>query len=140
MDSVARSDRAKHGAFYRRPQPKNGFQLSGLLLQAHQDAPYVVRYSIDVDEAWRTRAVQVEVENDGRHRTSLVTNGSGRWSRDAEILPDLDDCLGCRPGVVAVDEHASHPAPRTCPGRDEAGRYGLGAVPVPQGAASRSVL
>ena len=72
---------------------ENGFQLSGLLLQAHQDAPYVVRYSIDMDEAWRTRAVQVEVENDGRHRTSLVTDGSGHWSRDAELLPALDDCL-----------------------------------------------
>src|SRR2546430_12642748 len=72
---------------------ESGFLLSGLLLQAHRDAPYVVRYSIDVDEAWRTRAVQVEVENDGQHRTSLVTDGSGRWSHDAELLPDLDDCL-----------------------------------------------
>src|SRR5207253_3689198 len=63
------------------------------LLQAHQDAPYVVRYSIDMDETWRTRAVQVEVENDGRHRTSLLTDGSGRWSRDAELLPDVDRCL-----------------------------------------------
>jgi len=71
----------------------SGFQLSGLLLQAHQDAPYVVRYSIDLDEAWRTRAVQVEVENDGPHRIGLVTDGSGRWSRDGDRLPTLDDCL-----------------------------------------------
>jgi len=46
---------------------ENGGQLSGLILQAHQDEPYVVRYSIDVDDAWRTRAVQIEVENDGQH-------------------------------------------------------------------------
>src|SRR5882762_7959248 len=71
---------------------ETGFQLSGLLLQAHQDAPYVVRYSIDVDEAWRTRAVQVEFEIDGRHRTSLVTYCSGRWSSDVGRLPDLQDC------------------------------------------------
>ena len=71
----------------------SGFQLSGLLLQAHQDASYVVRYSIEVDEAWRTRSVQVEVENDGPHRNGLVTDGSGRWSRDGDRLPTLDDCL-----------------------------------------------
>ncbi len=46
---------------------ENGGQLSGLILQAHQDEPYVVRYAIDVDDAWRTRAVQIEVENDGQH-------------------------------------------------------------------------
>ena len=46
---------------------ENGCQLSGLILQAHQDEPYVVRYSIDVDDAWRTHAVQIELENDGQH-------------------------------------------------------------------------
>src|SRR2546428_2969721 len=43
---------------------ESGVQLFGLLLQAHQDAPYVVRYLTDGDEAWRTRAVQDQVEND----------------------------------------------------------------------------
>src|ERR1700694_2323191 len=52
---------------------ESGFQLSGLILQVYQDAPYVGRYSIEADAAWRTRAVQVELENDGRHRVALVT-------------------------------------------------------------------
>jgi hypothetical protein len=72
---------------------ESGFQLSGLILQAHRDAPYVVRYSIEVDDAWRTRAVQVEVENDGKHRIALATDGSGHWSRDGEQLRGVDNCL-----------------------------------------------
>ena len=71
----------------------HGFQLSGLILQAHDDAPYVATYSIQVDDAWRTREVNVELENDGRRRISLTANGAGRWSRDAERLSDLDDCI-----------------------------------------------
>src|SRR5438445_10169644 len=101
----------------------NGFQLSGLLLQAHQDAPYVVRYSIEVDEAWRTRSVQVEVENDGPHRIGLVTDGSGRWSRDGDRLPALDDCLD-----VDLEWSASTSALPT-------GRHGLGQVQTRAGAA-----
>jgi hypothetical protein len=72
---------------------ETGFQLSGLILQAHQDAPFVVRYSIDVDGAWRTRAVQIEVENDGQHRAAFADDGAGHWSRDGEQLPAVDDCL-----------------------------------------------
>ncbi|HXO58216.1 MAG TPA: putative glycolipid-binding domain-containing protein [Candidatus Acidoferrum sp.] len=72
---------------------ETGCHLAGLLLQAHQDAPYVVRYSIDVDEAWRTRAVRIELENGGQHRSSLVADGAGHWSRDGEQLPAFDNCL-----------------------------------------------
>ena len=38
------------------------FELTGLILRAHEEAPYVVRYVIQVDERWRTRSVEVEVE------------------------------------------------------------------------------
>jgi hypothetical protein len=72
---------------------ENGFQLSGLILQAHEDAPYVVRYSIEVDDAWRTRAVQLEVENDGQHQVALAADGAGNWSRENERLAALDGCL-----------------------------------------------
>src|SRR6266702_1795679 len=44
---------------------EDGFELSGLILQAHGDAPYVVRYMIRVDQSWRTREVQVELEDGG---------------------------------------------------------------------------
>jgi len=72
---------------------ENGCQLSGLILQAHQGEPYVVRYSIDVDDGWRTHAVQIEVENDGQHQTALMTDGAGHWSRDGKPLPAVENCL-----------------------------------------------
>lgn len=72
---------------------ENGFQLSGLILQADQEAPCVVRYSIDLDQAWRTRAVQVEVEDDARHRIDLAADGAGHWTRDGGLLTAVDACL-----------------------------------------------
>src|ERR1700731_523679 len=72
---------------------ENGCQLSGLILQAHQDEPYVVSYSIDVDDAWRTRAVQIEVENDGQHRITLATDGAGHWLCDGERVRAVENCL-----------------------------------------------
>src|SRR5207253_6823151 len=36
----------------------DGFEFSGLILQAHEEAPYVVRYRIEVDAGWRTRNLE----------------------------------------------------------------------------------
>src|ERR1700716_2645348 len=48
--------------------PANGgFEFSGLILQAHDETPYVARYVIQVDEHWSTRRVEVDLE-DGGHR------------------------------------------------------------------------
>src|SRR6267143_1379855 len=47
-----------------------GFELSGLILQAHEDVPYVARYLIQVDESWRTRGVDIELEDGGRRQVS----------------------------------------------------------------------
>src|SRR5256885_7361885 len=55
-----------------------GFELSGLILQAHEDTPYVVRYVIHVDERWRTRSVEVELENGGPRRDTVASLGGGR--------------------------------------------------------------
>src|SRR3981081_1105254 len=49
-----------------------GYELSGLVLQAHEEAPYVVRYTIQVDKDWRTRRVDVELEDGGRRAVSLT--------------------------------------------------------------------
>src|SRR3979411_2559287 len=37
-----------------------GVELSGLILEAHVEVPYVARYRIEVDAGWRTRNVEVE--------------------------------------------------------------------------------
>jgi uncharacterized protein len=70
-----------------------GFEFSGLILQAHEDAPYVVRYVIHVDERWRTRSVEVELENGGQRRIRLASDGGGHWARDGQPLGELDGCI-----------------------------------------------
>jgi uncharacterized protein len=71
----------------------NGFEFDGLLLQAHQDVPYVARYAIRVDEAWRTRAVEVAIENGGLNSISLETDGAGHWTDNGKPLSELDGCV-----------------------------------------------
>ena len=70
-----------------------GFEFSGLILQAHQETPYVVRYRIDVDAGWRTRTVEVELENGSQRRLSLTADGEGTWSRDGRALEPVAGCI-----------------------------------------------
>ena|SRR2546425_3151327 len=71
----------------------DGFELNGLILQTHQDTPYLVRYAIRVDRSWRTREVQVELEDGGRRILRLSADAAGHWSREDRRLNDLDGCL-----------------------------------------------
>jgi hypothetical protein len=71
----------------------DGFEFSGLILQAHDDVPYVARYTVKVDERWRTRGLQVGLEDGGRGGIELTADGGGRWSRDGQHLGELDDCI-----------------------------------------------
>src|SRR2546423_15582315 len=71
----------------------DGFELSGLILQAHEDAPYVLRYRVEVDGGWRTRNVEVELEDGDQRRLNLTADGEGNWSRDGERLEQIADCI-----------------------------------------------
>ncbi|TME25684.1 MAG: hypothetical protein E6I68_01525 [Chloroflexi bacterium] len=64
------------------------FELSGLILQAREDAPYVVRYRIRVDQSWSTRGVEVEIENGGSRSLRLSINTGGHWSGKRRCLSD----------------------------------------------------
>src|SRR2546421_11156583 len=44
----------------------DGFELSGLILQAHEDAPYVLRYRVEGDGGWRRPNLQGRLEAGGR--------------------------------------------------------------------------
>jgi hypothetical protein len=70
-----------------------GFEFSGLIVQAHEDTPYVARYRLQVDDGWRTHEVEVELENGGRRSLALSTDAVGHWRRDGQPLSELDDCL-----------------------------------------------
>src|SRR5437870_539588 len=96
----------------------NGFEFSGLILQAHEEAPYVVRYRIEVDAGWRTRNLEVELEDGGQRRLSLTADGEGNWSRDGQRLEQIAGCID-------VDLEWS-PSTNTLPIR----RLGLAAEPV----------
>ena len=71
----------------------DGFELSGLILQAHEDAPYVLRYRVEVDGGWRTRNVEVELEDGGQRRLNLTADGEGNWSRDGQRLEQVAGCI-----------------------------------------------
>ena len=70
----------------------DGFELNGLILQAHDEVPYVIRYAIRVDQSWRTRVVEVKLD-DGGQVLSLSADAAGHWSRDGRRLSELDGCL-----------------------------------------------
>jgi len=70
-----------------------GFEFSGLILQAHQEVPYMVRYRVQVDAGWRTRNVEVELDNGGQRRLSLAVDGEGNWSRDGQRLEPVAGCI-----------------------------------------------
>jgi hypothetical protein len=72
---------------------QSGFELNGLILQGHQDAPYAVRYRLRVDHDWRSRDLEIEVENGGRHNLRLASDGAGGWSRTDGPLSELDGCI-----------------------------------------------
>src|SRR5437868_2468490 len=71
----------------------DGFEFSGLILQAHEEEPYVVRYRIEVDAGWRTRNVEVELEDGGQRRLNLTADGEGNWSRDGQRLEQVAGCI-----------------------------------------------
>lgn len=72
-----------------------GIEFDGLVLQAHEEVPYVVRYRVRVDDAWTTREVEVELEleNGGRPTLSLSRNTTGQWTGDGQRLNRFDDCV-----------------------------------------------
>jgi hypothetical protein len=72
---------------------KDGFGFSGLILQAHEETPYVARYRIEVDDGWRTRHVEVELEDGGKRRLSLTADGEGNWLRDGQRLEQVAGCI-----------------------------------------------
>ena len=70
-----------------------GFELSGLILQEYEDVPYVARYVVEVDENWRSRRVEVELEDGGQRRLSLTADADGHWAYGGQRHADIDNCL-----------------------------------------------
>ncbi|HEX6036706.1 putative glycolipid-binding domain-containing protein [Longimicrobium sp.] len=71
-------------------QTAGGWRLTGQLDVEEDGVPARLRYRIDCDDAWRTRAARIEGEMDGRPvRFELAADGAGQWTRDGHPLPEL---------------------------------------------------
>lgn len=69
-----------------------GFELSGLILQAHHEIPYVVRYRVALDTSWTTQSVELEIENGGHRELRLDRDPSDQWSIDGVRRAEFDGC------------------------------------------------
>jgi uncharacterized protein len=70
-----------------------GYGLSGLIVRAYENVPYVARYTIQVDQEWNTRDAGVELGNGVQRAIRLRSDGAGTWSLDGKHIPELDGCL-----------------------------------------------
>jgi uncharacterized protein len=79
----------------------DGWRLAGLVTAAYDGAPLDVRYLVEVDADWRTRAVSVEMDLLGPTRTlALERDDEQGWSIDGQPAPDLDACVDVDLGVT----------------------------------------
>jgi hypothetical protein len=72
-----------------------GRELSGLVLAAVDGEPATITYRVVVDDAWRTRTADVEVERPGVLPLRIATrrDSAGRWTRNGEGVDELDGCV-----------------------------------------------
>ena len=71
-----------------------GHRISGVVLVAIQDRPATVRYSVVVDERWRSRVVEVTTTVGGAsRRIDLYGDGEAHWRVSSAPAPALDGCL-----------------------------------------------
>ena len=55
--------------------------------------PWMVQYSIDLDDGWGTKSARVTGRSEaGQHEVELATDGQGRWHVDGRPATYLDGC------------------------------------------------
>lgn len=101
-------------------QTGTGWRLAGTVLLTIDDAPAQVRYRVECDPAWATRAVMVELQiGEVERALRLAVDDRQRWSGDGADLPALRGCLDVDLSVT--------PATNTLPIRRLALPVGAGA-------------
>jgi hypothetical protein len=69
---------------------ETGWRLTGAVAVDEAGLVARLRYAIDCDPEWRTRAALIEGDAGGRSiRFALATDGEGQWAREGVPLPEL---------------------------------------------------
>lgn len=71
-----------------------GLRVEGHTAAIEDGAAFAVRYAIELDTRWRTRAARVSGQSSGGSRSTAVeSDGEGHWVVDGRPAPALDGCL-----------------------------------------------
>lgn len=71
---------------------ERGYEARGAVKAALEGQPLGASYVVEMDAAWRTRRVRVEVK--GGDTLEVLSDGTGHWRRsNGTALPELDGCI-----------------------------------------------
>ena len=71
----------------------DGVSSAGYEICAEGDQRWAVRFSVELDAAWRHERTTVEVTDDaGTRRLDLESDGAGSWLRGGRPDPSLEGC------------------------------------------------
>ena len=93
---------APRSAAWRHRDVRQGFEvvflapgrLEGTTAAVEDGAAWTVRYVIELEGPWRTRAVRLTGRSQwGPRAVALEADAAGRWRVDGEAAPHLDGCL-----------------------------------------------
>jgi hypothetical protein len=89
---------AEHCNLKRRPQ---GWQLEGTALALFDEQLGRVIYEVQVDTAWQTYQVEINMQLDGVERNlQLNSNKQGQWRLGDQEIASLNDCMDIDLGVT----------------------------------------
>lgn len=68
---------------------QGGFELSGLVLQAHETGGYVADYRILLDTSWATSEITLRLDGSSTASLTLHRSSAGGWLRNGDLLTEL---------------------------------------------------
>jgi hypothetical protein len=69
-----------------------GYEARGAVSAMLEGRPLDASYVVEMDAAWRTRCVRVDVK--GGDTLEVLSDGTGHWRRsDGTALPELEGCI-----------------------------------------------
>jgi hypothetical protein len=75
-------------------QRRGGRRVSGHTAAVEDGEAFAVRYTIELDEAWRTRCARVSGQSArGARAITLEGDGHGSWCVEGPAAPHLEGCL-----------------------------------------------